>query len=250
MARKDLHHLARGADAWAGTVQDVADVARVAIKAMNDGGVQEPNVDIAVETLDGPMVRELVSGNVDEFLEKIAPLDETSIWSISVWAWCPRGHTASEDQSVHVKFGGALRPAVYIDVKAPAEYEQFVIAADAQLARAVEVRERRLPNFDRIINIVSVILGVASSAVSALADKDQTAWKVVGLGLVVAAAAMWALRRLVRWLFPPFELLPEGGHARTRRIIHRARSALIVTWPLWGAFFGALAALLLVRTLD
>lgn len=250
MRRKDLRYRGRTANTWAGTIRDVADVARVAVKAMEEGGASNPNLDIAIYTWDGPERREFVAASVAEFVEKGSAVDVSSISSVSIWAWLSRGQTPSEDQSISVRFDRTSLPPVYIEIQAPAQYGQFVIAADALVARAVEVKERRIPNFDPIIKVVSVVLGIASSAILALADKDQTAWKVLALGLAVAATLTWVLSRMARWLFPPFELLPEDGLARTRRLLRRARQGLVAAWPIWGAFLGVLAALLVVRTFD
>lgn len=166
---------------------------------------------------------------------------------VSIWAWLPRGQTPSEDQSISVVFDRTVHPPVVIEVQAPVEFEQFVIAADAKLARAVEVKERRRPDFDRGIKAVSVMLGIASSAITALTDADQTALRAVAVGLIVMASSTWVLRRVTAWLFPRLELLPEGEFARTRRTLMRAKDGVLAAWPFWGAFLGGLAALLVVR---
>lgn len=216
---------------------------------MEGGGAPRPNVDIAIDTWDGSTRREYVATTIDEFVEKTAELELSSVVSIEIWAWLPRGNTASEDESVFVAFDRNRQPPVTAAIDAPADYEQFVIAADELLARAIEIRERRRPDFDRFINATSVTLGIASAVISAAVNEDQTAWKVVAVSLAVFGGSAWLLRRIARWLFPPFELLPEGDRARTLRILQRAKRGLLAAWPLWGAFLGSLAALLIVRAL-
>jgi hypothetical protein len=180
-------------------------------------------------------------------VEKASSLDPASVDTITVWAWFPRGQTASEDQSVRVVFTRTGRYPATVDVDAPSDHAEFVVAATEAMGRAIDVKERRRPDFERWIRGLAVLLAFASSMVAALADKERTEWKVIAVGLVVAGGSLWALRRLVRWLFPPFELLPEGGHARTRRMLLRAKQGLLAAWPVWGAFLGTLAALAVAR---
>jgi hypothetical protein len=70
MPRKDIERRARYAPAWAGTVRDLAGVAQTAMDEMVAGGVPQPNLDIAVETWDGPLQQEFVASAVDEFVLK------------------------------------------------------------------------------------------------------------------------------------------------------------------------------------
>src|SRR5437867_2653498 len=104
MARKDIERRARYAPAWVGTVRDIATVAQAAMDEMVAGGVPEPNLDISIETWDGPLQQEVVASTVEDFVQKASALDPTTVDTITVWAWYPRGQTASEDQSIHVRF--------------------------------------------------------------------------------------------------------------------------------------------------
>lgn len=248
MAREDIERRGLYAPGWAGTVEDVAKVAEVVLTEMEAGGVPSPNFDISTYVWDGPRQQELVASSVGEFLEKAREIDPAKISRITIWAWKSRGTgSASEDQSIHVAFDRTAYYAVHIDVQAPAAHTSFVVAADDAMARAIGVKERWRPNFDRWISALAVLIAFAASIVSALADREQALWRVSLVGLAVAGVSLWVLRRLVKWLFPPFELLPEGQLARERRVLQRAAQGLRASWPVWGAFLGTLAAFAVVR---
>jgi hypothetical protein len=190
--------------------------------------------------------RDLEYQTVDAFLDGARALDLATIYGVTISGTFPHGPTLVDDQSAYVRFEPQPGLAVHIHVQAPAAYEEFVIAVADQINHLVERGERPLPEIERGVQALSVACSLG--AIFLLALTHRTAWTITGLALTVGGVLVLLARRALHWLFPPFELLPEGGFTRLRTIWNRARGAAVSTArPVYAAFLGAVLVLLLRR---
>jgi hypothetical protein len=231
---------------WAGTVTDIAEIARAVLDAFEQGGRKPDQFYIEVETFQFGSKRDLEYQTVDAFLDGARALDLATIYGVTISGTFPHGPTLVDDQSAYVRFEPQPGLAVHIHVQAPAAYEEFVIAVADQINHLVERGERPLPEIERGVQALSVACSLG--AIFLLALTHRTAWTITGLALTVGGVLVLLARRALHWLFPPFELLPEGGFTRLRTIWNRARGAAVSTArPVYAAFLGAVLVLLLRR---
>jgi hypothetical protein len=234
------------AERWAGSLSDIADIAREVLAAFVQAGVTPHFFEIEIETYEVGAERKLIYATVDSFLEGAPGVDLSMTHGASIWASIPRGPAPRDDQSISVHFASGYGGGAYIDVQAPGQHEQFVIAATERVNRALERGELRMPSIKRGVRFLSG--GLALAAVAVLAFTDETTWGIAGLAMTVASSAVFRLERLSMRLFPPFELLPEGGITRARRVWNRSLAvAGELARPAYAAFLAAVFVLLLTR---
>lgn len=237
------------ADRWAGTLVDIAEIARVALSAFVESGAPPRFSGIDVNLYEGGPERLVNYSDPDTFLEQASGLDLDSIRQVRIWAMTPRGMAPVDDQSISVNFERGFGGGVFIGVGAPADYETFVIVADEKLSRAVERGELRMPAIERPVKILSLLLVLGAAAIGAFTEGN--AWAVIGLAMAAVGALALDLQRLMLRLFPPFELLPEGGITKARRLWNRVRSVAIeLGKPAYAALVTAVFVWLLIRVFD
>ena len=234
---------------WVGTIADIGDVAQTVFAAFERTGTRPHDFYIEVETFDGSSRRALEYGSVEAFLEGARTLDLQTVYGVTISGSRPHGPAAVDDQTAYVTFKPDPRLAVCVVVQAPASHEQFISEAFEAVNKAVERGERRMPEVEKGVQVVSVLGALGATFILALARGN--AWTITALVLAVIGVVVLLTRRVVFWLFPPFELISEDGASRFARVWNRtSRAVADAARPVYVALLGAIMALLLRRLIS